>query len=142
MLGKVLWCMVAGRLKLHREDFRNPRFNVTKLFPDDADMHVVNTILEKSVVTREEDCLGSAQDLLLIVLACSEMVQRGGRILRDEVPMRCRVCQIGYYQAAKPGASAAWGLNQFSNGVDQHVGVLRMAPFICDRCGHVQIFRT
>jgi hypothetical protein len=22
MLGKVLWCMVAGKLKLHREDFR------------------------------------------------------------------------------------------------------------------------
>jgi serine/threonine protein kinase len=142
MLGKVLWCMVAGRLKLPREEFRDPRFNVTNLFTEDPDMHVVNRILEKTVVTREKDCLWSAQDLLPIVLACSEMVQRGGHVLKDGVPMRCRVCQMGYYQAARPGASAAVSLNQFVNGVDQHIGVLRMTPFICDKCGHIQVFGT
>jgi serine/threonine protein kinase len=47
MLGKVLWCMVAGRLKLHREDFLHPQLNVVKMWPNDPDMHMVNTILGK-----------------------------------------------------------------------------------------------
>jgi serine/threonine protein kinase len=144
MLGKVLWCMVAGRLKLHREDFRDRRFNLTVLFPNDPDMHAVNTILEKTVVTREEDCLGSAQDLLLVVGALSEIVQRGGRILRDGVPMRCRVCQVGnYYRAQRiPDSSVSLAVNRLVNGVYQHINVLRMSPFICDRCGHVQVFKA
>jgi serine/threonine protein kinase len=142
MLGKVLWCMVAGRLKLPREEFRDPRFDVARIFADDPDMNVVNRILEKTVVAREKDCLWSAQDLLPIVGACSEMVQRGGRDLKTGVPMRCRVCQIGSYQAATEGASVALALNRFVNNVDQHIGVLRMKPFICDKCGHVQVFRN
>jgi hypothetical protein len=97
MLGKVLWCMVAGRLKLHREDFRDPRLDVTRLFPNDPDMHIVNRILEKCVVTREEDCLWSALDLLPMVEAFSSMVQRGGQLLKEGVPRPCRVCGQGFY---------------------------------------------
>ena len=54
MLGKVLWCIVAGRLKLHREDFLHSQLNVVKLWPNDPDMHIINTILEKCIVTHEE----------------------------------------------------------------------------------------
>jgi serine/threonine protein kinase len=84
MLGKVLWCMVTGRMKLHREDFREDGFDVVKLFPSDPYMHVINTILEKCVVSREEDCLRSAQDLFLMVGAFLEMIQRNGQsVIRD-----------------------------------------------------------
>jgi serine/threonine protein kinase len=56
MLGKVLWCMVAGRLKLHREDFLEPQFNVATLWPNNPHMHIINAILAKCVVTHEKDC--------------------------------------------------------------------------------------
>jgi serine/threonine protein kinase len=141
MLGKVLWCMVAGRLKLPREEFRDPRFNVTKLFPNDPNMHIINTILEKSVVAREQDCLSSALDLWLMAGAFLGVVNRGGQPLGNDVPRPCRICGFGYYQPARPGGTVALALNNFVNGVDQHIGVLRMAPFVCDRCGHVQVFR-
>jgi len=85
MLGKVLWCMVTGKLKLHREDFLDPRLDVTKLYKNDPNMHIINTILEKSVVTREQDCLRSARDLWLMVGALSEMAERGGQLLQDGV---------------------------------------------------------
>jgi hypothetical protein len=132
--------MFTGRMKLHREDFRDPRFDVVRLFPNDPDMHIINTILEKSVVTGEQDCLRSARDLWLMVGALSEMVERGGQLLQDGVARPCRVCRVGYYE---PGlnSSIAVGLNRFVNNVDQHIGVLRMTPFTCDRCGHMQFFK-
>jgi serine/threonine protein kinase len=34
MLGKLLWCMVAGKLKLPREYHRRPSHDLEKLFPD------------------------------------------------------------------------------------------------------------
>ena len=147
MLGKALWCMVTGKLKLHREYFREPQFDVTKLYPHDPDMHMINDILEKCVVPREKDCLPSAQDLLLIVRTLAYTAERGGQIWRDGVPRPCRVCGIGSYeeqykQGRDPSASIAVALNRFVNNVDQHIGALRMKPFICDKCGHVQLFRA
>jgi serine/threonine protein kinase len=142
MLGKVLWCMVTGRLKLHREDFKEPRLNVVNIFPSDPYMHVINEILEKCVVTREKDCLFSAIDLVLIVGAYLEMMRRGGNIQRNDVPRPCKVCGVGYYLPVRDGGSVAWALHQRVNNVDQHIGVLHMSPFECTRCGNVQVFKT
>ena len=60
--------MVSGKLKLHREDFLDTRLDLTKLYPNDPGMHMINKILKKSVVTREQDRL-SAVDLWLVVAA-------------------------------------------------------------------------
>ena len=133
MLGKVLWCMVSGKLKLHREDFRDRRFDLTKLYPNDPHMHIINTILEKTVVAREGDCLRSAQDLWLMVGALLEMMERGGQLWKDGVPKPCQVCGVGYYEPehkGEPNASLQWSLNRYVNGVNQHVCVLRFMPFV------------
>jgi len=139
MLGKVLWCMVAGKLKLHREDFRDPRLDVTKLFQNDPDMHLVNQILGKCVVTREEDCLGSAQDLLLMVEAMAQMIRRGGQLLRDDVPRPCRVCGQGLYhvQTLPPGTSGEPVAALSMAGIS-----IRVQLFFCDSCGHAQLFKA
>lgn len=147
MLGKVLWCMATGKLKLHREDFREPQFDVSKLYPHDPDMHMINDILEKCIVPREKDCLSSALGLLPIVRTLAYMAERDRQIWRDGIPRPCRICGIGSYepqykQEGEPSASMAVALNRFVNNVDQHIAVLRMKPFICDRCGHVQLFKA
>ena len=147
MLGKVLWCMITGKLKLHREDFREPQFDVTKIYPHDPDMHMIDQVLKKCVVPREKDCLPSAQDLLEIVQTFAYMVERDGQIWRNGVPRPCRVCVIGSYeeqykQEKEPSASIAVGLNRFVNNVDQHIGALRMKPFIWNKCGHIQLFKA
>ena len=41
MLGKVLWCMVAGKPKLDREFWDEPENDLTKLFPSDPHMHMI-----------------------------------------------------------------------------------------------------
>jgi serine/threonine protein kinase len=141
MLGRVLWCMVTGRLKLHREDFLDPRLNVTMLFPDDPDMHIVNKILAKCVVTREEDCLSSSQDLLLMAGAYSEMMQRGGQLLDDGVPQHCHVCGVGQYRPESLGYNDSEGALRFWVSGNETVR-LSVRPMVCDKCGHVELFKA
>ena len=40
----------------------------------------------------------SASDLILIVSAYIQMLERGGQDLHRGVPRPCRVCGVGYYQ--------------------------------------------
>jgi serine/threonine protein kinase len=143
MLGKVLWCMVAGRLKLHREDFLHPALNLVKLFPSDPNMHAVNAILSKCVVPREEDCIPSAQDLYLMVGKYVEMLEHGGQLLTQGVPRPCRVCGVGLYdrerfERTSPRLdSSQTGLRFWSGG---NAGSLPVRVFVCNTCGHLQLF--
>lgn len=146
MLGKVLWCMVAGRLKLHREDFLHPQLNLVKLWPNDPDMHIVNNILEKCVAAREEDCMASAQDVYLMVAAYVEMLDKGGHIVKNDVPRPCRVCGVGTYQRERFEQShpridpkAPQGLRLWSGGAGD-IAILAVRALVCDRCGHLELF--
>jgi serine/threonine protein kinase len=138
MLGKVLWCMVTGKLKLHREDFLDPRLDVTKLYPNDPGMHIINEILKKAVVTREQDCVGSAVDLWLVVGAYWEMIERGGQLWKDGVPKPCRMCGRGFYRS--DGAVSEGDLRLWIHPSEPKPFPVRLLS--CDACGHVQVFKT
>ena len=100
MLGKLLWCMVTGRLKLPREYHKRPAYDVTVLFPDDPNMRKVNEILEKCVVEEPQHCLRSAQELLVMVDDALVSIQKGIPMLdgKGKLVLPCRVCGRGFYQ--------------------------------------------
>ena len=98
MLGKVLWCMVSRRLKLHREDFRHPLLDLTNRFAGDPQMYAINLILERCVVAREEDCLSNARELLHMAEWVASMIQNDGPLLEQEVPRPCHVCGRGQHR--------------------------------------------
>ena len=146
MLGKLLWCMVSGRLRLQREWFERPENNLTKQFPNDPAMHIVNVILNRCVVTEREQCKTSASDLILIASAYIQMLERGGQDLHRGVPRPCRVCGVGYYQSEGYAQTqppipkdSAVGLRLWRIGTSENSS-LHVHPFVCDRCGHVQFF--
>lgn len=145
MLGKVLWCMVSGRLKLHREDFLEPRLNVVEMFPDVPEMHHVNTVLEKCVVAREKDCLKFAGgDLLLILRTLSQVMELGGEVLNNNILRLCRVCRLGHYHAVGqiPGTKATLPMYVYRNdGSSSQTAAFSTRAFACDRCGHVDFFK-
>jgi serine/threonine protein kinase len=139
MLGKVLWCMVAGRLRLPREYHRDPRFNLTEFYPTDPHMHVVNKILDKCLVERPEDCLGSAADLVPMVDAFLSMIGRDGQLLNADVPRPCRVCGQGFYRVEN-GAVSEGNLQVWITGNESKL--LHVRLFFCDACGHAQVFKV
>ena len=140
MLGKLLWCMVAGRLRLFREEHHSPEFDLTEIFPNDPDMHVINSILDLCVVFDPSKCRQSAGELLPHVEKALSMLNRGGQSLAEVVPRPCRICGIGYYRPGDVGSSLdreiklrAW------RGQDTFM-LPPLQVFTCDSCGHVELF--
>jgi serine/threonine protein kinase len=143
MLGKVLWCMVAGKPKLDREFWDEPENDLTKLFPSDPHMHMINLILGRSVVTREEKCCGSANDLLIQVDTNLEQIKQGGQLMHDGIPRICRVCGVGHYinQTSASKTADHYFLNL--SGGHGTVAALSMIVDVwtCDTCQHIQFFQ-
>jgi hypothetical protein len=145
MLGKLLWCMVAGRLRLQREYFDRQENDLTMLFKDDPAMHMVNVILKRCVVEREEQCKTSANELGTIVSTYLYMLERGGQLLHIGIPRPCRVCGHGEYRSeGLPSTMQPFpkegsvGL-RFSTSGSEYAN-LPVYPFVCDTCGHVEFF--
>jgi serine/threonine protein kinase len=145
MLGKLLWCMVAGRSKLPREWHRRPDYDLTRQFADNPDMHLINAILDKCLVENPDGCLKGAQDLLKEVDRALGIVGRRGQALAPGVPRPCHVCGVGFYEAeelvkTKLGTSVG-SLRVWNKGGNDPVN-LEVETFVCDHCDHVEFFTT
>jgi serine/threonine protein kinase len=139
MLGKLLWCMVAGKLKLPREYHRNPAFDLTQMFPDDPHMHIINRILDKCVVEQAKDCLPNASELLLVVDSLLRVIDRDGQLLDEKISKPCRVCGMGHYHAKILGHNTSVvGLRFWLGGSD--VTTMPVRVFACDNCKHIEFF--
>jgi serine/threonine protein kinase len=100
MLGKLLWCMVSGRLKLPREYHKRPAYDVTALFPNDPSMRAIGDIIGHCVVEEPEQCLESAEKLLDLVDESLALIQKGIPMLDEhgKFALSCRICGKGSYQ--------------------------------------------
>ncbi len=139
MLGKLLWCMVTGRLKLPREYHRRPAYDVCALFPNDPNMSVINEILERCVVEEPEDCLASAKELLQLVDEHLTSIERGLPRLdkNGKLTMPCRMCGRGFYEEHYP--EGHYELRAFdARHVATNPAFLRI--FVCNVCTHYELF--
>lgn len=145
MLGKLLWSMVDGRPVLPREFHTDPDygFDLTKTYPNDPKMYLVNQVLSKCVVGKASECLSSAQDLLIIVDTLLRMIECGGQLLKEGVPRPCHICGNGYYQpqVLRQGTNVGILRIWISGGASDIEG-LSVQIFVCDKCGHVELFKT
>jgi serine/threonine protein kinase len=142
MLGKFLWCMVSGRLRLLREYYNSPQrpeYNLTLQFKGDPLMHVVNSILDRCLVQDPADCLRSAQELLEIVDGHLAIINRGGYPIARNIPRPCRICGKGFYQMDDSSPRSFLDLRS-SGPQGDHIGVVRTRHFFCNSCGHVELF--
>jgi hypothetical protein len=138
--------MVAGRLKLIREWYKRPEYDLTIRFQGDPQMHMINAILDKCLHESPDKCLPNAEDLLLVVDAHLRVMRRGGQMLRDGVPRPCRICGQGFYQVPG-GTTQALGLPIMfgvpgGSGSWRHEGALYARFLTCDYCGNVELFKT
>lgn len=137
MLGKLLWCMVAGRLKLPREYHRRPGFDLSVLFANNKHMHLINSILDQCLVEEPKQCLPSADELLKVVDDTLALIESGSP-LRDEkgrLVLPCRVCGRGFYQEER-----LVGLHQVTDERNMPVSPIRLRLFTCNVCTHREFF--
>jgi hypothetical protein len=142
MLGKLLWCMVSGRLLLRREWFKEPQNDISLMFKDDPHALIINTILEKCVVERSQNC-ASITDLHAMVIAYVHVVEHGGQPLDEGVPRPCHVCGFGFYRREVLKADTLayrFTVSNSDRGAD--TSTIFVQFYICDSCGHIELFRT
>lgn len=150
-LGKVLWCMVAGRAVLPYWNWASEKNNLETLFSDSAnEMRIVNGILERTVVGEEqrERCYSSATELLDAIDQAIERIERGGQTLRPGVERRCLVCGQGTYEPRHNGDLLLLGLPLLERWPriqalaevysTQNRATVRVER--CTTCGHLQFF--
>jgi len=139
ILGKLLWCMVAGRLRLPREYHRRPGFDLMTAFPERQNMHLINRILDRCIVEEPHQCLSSAAELLELVDKTLAITEKGAPVLDEQGKflLPCRMCGVGSYQEYGPGTHMTI---QTHDSYNRHVGAMSVRPFICSVCGHFQYF--
>jgi len=139
-LGKVLWCMIAGRQGLEYWYFdRKVRANfppndLEMLFPDDPTMAAVNKLLSRCIVEHEENCLKSAHDLLSMVNQLIAMLRSPYERPGNALSWLCRVCGRGRYLAPPTHQSimsVRSGVGQAEHDID---------VYVCDYCKHAEVF--
>ena len=138
MLGKLLWCMVSGRLKLFREDYRQAEFNLERL--ESPHMERINLILDECVVAKEQMCLPSATELLTLVDKTIRDTEEGGnRILPNgDLRLECVICGNGTYKLQTPDDGSYIQLSLSDGRV--RGGETRVRAFVCNVCTHHVFF--
>ncbi len=132
-LGKVLWAMISGKSKMRLWYFDRPEYDLTKLFPSQAEMIQVNQFLKKCVVEREADCILDAGKLLLEV---DDLIGRLNYRFPHFDPKvggkrACRACGEGNY----------YGVMKNTIAIALHpIGISDYRFQLCDRCGHLDVF--
>jgi len=137
-LGKLLWCMVSGRSVLQREYFREPENDLRLMYKDNPHVHMINEILERSVVEREKNCVG-VHDIRAMTIAFVSTIEHGGQLLHDGVPRLCHCCGNGYYQKLNLDAGA---VGQPMVSLDFAGKPIGASVFVCDGCGRIELFRV
>jgi serine/threonine protein kinase len=141
MLGKLLWCMITGRLLLRREWFKRPENDVTVIFRHDPHAHMINTILEKCLVEQQEKCVG-IHEVRAMVIAFVSLIEQGGQLLQREVPRPCHVCGHGEYQPESFANSRDVIPVNVQFWAGQEINLKRLEVYTCNACGHVALFRA
>jgi serine/threonine protein kinase len=146
MLGKLLWTLVDGRPFLPYQYQQHPKFDLTVTFQGDPHMHFVNQLLRRSVVEHEKDCTMTGPEMLMFIDKFIQVAERGGQILRKDVPRPCRICGDGFYVPIETLSSNVVTLNPGEPiGLTVWAGTsgphqLRVYPYACSYCGHTEFF--
>ena len=139
MLGELLWCMVAGRLKLPREYHARPEFDLTKLFPNDRSMNQINSILALCVVELPQQCLESGDELLGRVDGSIALIERDAALVEQngKLVLPCRVCGKGTYEPYAANGSVR--IPSFDD-LSRPNNAIFMRVFVCNVCTHYEFF--
>ena len=134
-LGKVLWAMISGQPILPLWYHRDPKFNLGAMFPGNESIAFVQTILDKTVVEKPTDCLTNATELLASVDWAIEALTMKFRIVDGDLIRKCLVCGTGNYQQI-----VDHDVNQQHNFGLGVISQPKFRIFVCDGCGHSQLF--
>ena len=136
-LGKTIWSMVSRTSPLPFWWHRKDSFDVQRMFPNSPEMEFLNRLLDKCIVEDEKNCWPDASWLRVQIDDTLRALKLGADPIGD-FNRPCRICGFGTYkQIADIMDSHRISTTNF--GLEPK-GSAGFKIFICDYCGHVQLF--
>lgn len=132
-LAKVLWSMISGRDGFPFWEYNRDENNLEKAFPYDPMMPRVNQLLSKCIGRDESECRLAAPALLAEVDGLIDQAQRIGQKPDDGGVWPCRMCGLGRYSIKDDLTMQAFVRNTGYN--------TQIRLFVCDHCGHAEMFK-
>jgi hypothetical protein len=134
-LGKLFWAMLSGRSLLPLWYLHKRGYELEEMFPAEDSIRWARNILDNCIVELEEQCLRSAQQLLVEIDMVLPAVKRHGQVVADEIVRRCTVCGMGHYESISNE-----DMTSIRNFGLEPRGVSTFKIFTCSNCGHVELF--
>jgi serine/threonine protein kinase len=138
-LGKLYYWMLTGGKIFSREKLRDEAWDLKKRIPhpyipgDNYDMEHLMRLLG-SMIAPEPAKRPALDEIILAARHTQSLIVRAVNPVGDSIPQRCTYCGWGlYHLAAKGNHVHNFGLNA--------VGNPNWRVFVCNMCGHVQMFR-
>ncbi len=155
-LGKVLYWFLSGGVRLYREYFENPQYDLRN--DHDHVIHRSYEVLRKSITEEESSRYTTAVEMLADVRELVMFAESEGKYLDCKLVQRCVFCRIGNYQwrfiptvqydnsklrdTFNYRTGRFYGLTFELDGHDTNVSAHpRVLIGRCDNCGNVQQFR-
>ncbi|MCZ6864842.1 MAG: protein kinase family protein [Candidatus Dadabacteria bacterium] len=131
-LGKTLWSMVSDSPVLRLWYFNEDEFNLENKFPNTKYMQLVNELLSKCVVEKEEACeLQNADQLLEAIDEILDIIDIKADVINIS-ERKCNQCGRGKYVCLNSYDNYNFGFTR--------IGDRRFNIYVCNNCGHVQLF--
>ncbi len=136
-LGKLIWSMVSGEQFLNLWYYDRKKFDLVSKFPENPEMKLANELFSKCIVEEEENCLFDAVFLLDEIDELIQKIELRHENLAFDNERLCQVCHKGKYIYKFNGERAAMRYFGFYTDANQNE---KKIGFVCDNCGHVQLF--
>jgi len=133
-LGKIIWSMISGIPILQLWYFDAKENNLDSLFAKSKEMKVVNKLLSKCIVEKEENCLSDGSELLSEIDSTIEKLEFRIETIGFEENRTCKVCGKGSYVLQ---SNSKKNDHNFGLSVSDHSYYL---IYVCNHCGNTQLF--
>jgi serine/threonine protein kinase len=152
-LGKVLYWLLTGK-SFAREKHRDPSFDLTRTLRS-ADIFITYELLDKTIVGDPEKRFPDANAFAEGIKQAIRRIEMHAHAINRDAPQLCSYCGIGIYRTMVEYSQASEqipgqiGMPTIkTTGAAQLTGGFGFEPrgsywliFVCDYCGHVQMFR-
>jgi hypothetical protein len=128
--------MISGKPILQLWYFDETENNLENLFSKQREMKIINSLLSKCIVEKEKNCINNATELLNELDSCIFKLENKVEYLSKAIKRKCKVCCAGEYSLQVDGAHFP-SVENF--GLSPRGG-RTFRVFVCDYCGHTQIF--
>ncbi len=135
-LGKVLWAMIAGEDGFPAWDFDHRDNDLRVRFPDDPAIDVIHPILKRCIVRDEQDCLNTADDLMILIRDAIKHLQKVVERPSEGRTWKCRMCGEGKYVKNKYRYYQQYGPDEQGKILSADA----VHRYSCDHCGHIEFF--